>query len=138
MDLPWEVVIASSDVESRRALANMLERLGVEPFLTSTVRECKEILAINRVGLIFCSCTLVDGNCYDLLNASRSGRPKPMVVVTSSVTDWDEFLEAMRLGAFDVIASPCRSTDVEWMILQALRQDRIHAMPVDAAKSATA
>lgn len=138
MDLPWEVVIASSDVESRRALANMLERLGVEPFLASTVRECKEILAINRVGLIFCSCTLVDGNCYDLLNASRSGRPKPMVVVTSSVTDWDEFLEAMRLGAFDVIASPCRSTDVEWMILQALRQDRIHAMPVDAAKSATA
>ena len=138
MDLPWEVVIASSDVESRRALANMLERLGIEPFLASTVRECKEILAINRVGLIFCSRTLADGNCYDLLNASRGGRPKPMVVVTSSVTDWDEFLEAMRLGAFDVIACPCRSTDVEWMVLQALRHDRIHAMPIASARSATA
>jgi DNA-binding NtrC family response regulator len=45
----------------------------------------------------------------------------------SSTADWDEFLEAMRLGAFDVIASPCRATDVEWMIIQALRYERTEA-----------
>jgi DNA-binding NtrC family response regulator len=127
MNLPWDVVIASSDLEGRRALSNILAKLGVDPLTTSSIRECKEIIATERVGLIFCDRLLADGNCYDLLNASRSGKIRARIVVTSSTADWDEFLGAMRLGAFDVIASPCRSTDVEWMIIQALRYERTEA-----------
>jgi two-component system response regulator PilR (NtrC family) len=127
MNLPWDVLIASSDLEGRRALSNILAKLGVDPLTTSSIRECKEIIATERVGLIFCDRLLGEGNCYDLLNASRSGKIRARIVVTSSTADWDEFLEAMRLGAFDVIASPCRSTDVEWMIIQALRYERTEA-----------
>lgn len=46
------------------------------------------------------------------------------MVITSLHADWDEYLEAIRVGAFDVIAAPCRSTDVEWMVIQAKRDDR--------------
>ena len=127
MNLPWEVLIASSDLEARRALSNILVQLGIDPLTTSTIRECTEIIASERVGLIFCDRLLADGNCNDLLNASKGGRTRARIVVTSSTADWDEFLEAMRLGAFDVIASPCRTTDVEWMIIQALRYERTEA-----------
>jgi two-component system, NtrC family, response regulator PilR len=127
MNIPWDILVASSDLEGRRALSNILAKLGVDPLASSTVRECKELMASERVGLIFCDRLLADGNCYDLLNASRIGRTKARVVVMSSTADWDEFLEAMRLGAFDVIASPCRATDVEWMIIQALRYERTEA-----------
>ena len=127
MNIPWDILVASSDLEGRRALSNILGKLGVDPLTSSTVRECKELIASERVGLIFCDRLLSDGNCYDLLNASRGGRAKARVVVMSSTADWDEFLEAMRLGAFDVIASPCRATDVEWMIIQALRYERTEA-----------
>ena len=127
MNIPWDILVASSDLEGRRALSNILGKLGVDPLTSSTVRECKELIASERVGLIFCDRLLADGNCYDLLNASRGGRTKARVVVMSSTADWDEFLEAMRLGAFDVIASPCRATDVEWMIIQALRYERTEA-----------
>ena len=127
MNIPWDILVASSDLEGRRALSNILDKLGVDPLTSSSVRECKELIASERVGLIFCDRLLADGNCYDLLNASRGGRTKARVVVMSSTTDWDEFLEAMRLGAFDVIASPCRATDVEWMIIQALRYERTEA-----------
>jgi two-component system, NtrC family, response regulator PilR len=127
MNLPWDILIASADLEGRRALSNILAKLGVDPLTTSTIRECKEIVAMERVGLIFCDRLLADGNCCDLLNASRASRTKTRIVVTSSTADWDEFLEAMRLGAFDVIASPCRATDVEWMIIQALRYERTEA-----------
>jgi len=127
MNIPWDILVASSDLEGRRALSNILGKLGVDPLTSSTVRECKELIASERVGLIFCDRLLADGNCYDLLNASRGGRAKARVVVMSSTADWDEFLEAMRLGAFDVIASPCRATDVEWMIIQALRYERTEA-----------
>ena len=127
MNIPWDILVASSDLEGRRALSNILDKLGVDPLTSSSVRECKELIASERVGLIFCDRLLADGNCYDLLNASRGGRTKTRVVVMSSTADWDEFLEAMRLGAFDVIASPCRATDVEWMIIQALRYERTEA-----------
>jgi len=127
MNIPWDILVASSDLEGRRALSNILDKLGVDPLTSSSVRECKELIASERVGLIFCDRLLADGNCNDLLNASRGGRTKTRVVVMSSTADWDEFLEAMRLGAFDVIASPCRATDVEWMIIQALRYERTEA-----------
>ncbi len=127
MNIPWDILVASSDLEGRRALSNILAKLGVDPLTSSTVRECKELIASERVGLIFCDRLLADGNCCDLLSASRSGRTKARVVVMSSTADWDEFLEAMRLGAFDVIASPCRATDVEWMTIQALRYERTEA-----------
>jgi two-component system response regulator PilR (NtrC family) len=138
MNIPWEILVASSDLEGRRALSNILAKLGVDPLTSSTVRECKELIASERVGLIFCDRLLADGNCYDLLNASRAGRTKARVVVMSSTADWDEFLEAMRLGAFDVIASPCRATDVEWMIIQALRYERTEARLAPKPQASTA
>src|ERR1700751_6210135 len=138
MNIPWDILVASSDLEGRRALSNILGKLGVDPLTSSTVRECKELIATERVGLIFCDRLLADGNCYDLLNASRGGQMKARIVVTSPPADWDEFLEAMRLGAFDVIANPCRSTDVEWMIIQALRYERTQARLALKTQVATA
>jgi DNA-binding NtrC family response regulator len=123
MIVPWQIVVASADVEERRAMCNILLKLGLEPIATSGVRECVEILAQENVGLIFCARALADGDYRDLLIAPRHERRKTRFVIVNPLTDWDEYLQAMRLGAFDMISSPCRLTDVEWMILQALREE---------------
>jgi len=34
MNIPWDILVASSDLEGRRALSNILAKLGVDP-LTS-------------------------------------------------------------------------------------------------------
>src|SRR5579864_8059597 len=72
-----------------------------------------------KVGLIFCDSHLADGKYQDLLAPYG-----PRVVVMSRGADWEEFREAMQWGAFDVISAPCRPTDVEWMVIQAKRQER--------------
>jgi DNA-binding NtrC family response regulator len=123
LTVPWNILIASSDLIGRRALLKILEKQGLDSLATSTVRECKEIIATGTVGLIFSDPILADGNYRDLLNASRAAKNRPRVVVMSHLSDWDEYLNAMRLGAFDVIAAPCRPTDVEWMVIQALRYE---------------
>jgi DNA-binding NtrC family response regulator len=125
MTLRSQVVIASSDVEGRRALMNMLAEQGIEPIITPTVRESVELLAAENVLLVFCDDTLADGTYRDLLNASREAHLRTKIVVTSRSADWGEFLEATHLGAFDVIASPCRPTDVDWMIIQAQRDEAL-------------
>jgi DNA-binding NtrC family response regulator len=126
MTVPWETLVVSSDFERRHDLATILNREGIDPICTSTISDCREIVAKRNVGLVFCDVDLRDGNYRDLLSARRSMRSKMRVVVTSLDTDWDGYLDAMRLGAFDVIAVPCRPTDVERMLIQAWREERSH------------
>lgn len=129
MMIPWQVLVASNDLEGRRVLSGILREQGIDPICTSSVHECEEIAASENVGLIFCDRNLSDGDYRDVLAAHRSGRGKARVVITSRHADWDEYLEAIRLGAFDVIAAPCRPTDVEWMVIQAKRDDRNRPAP---------
>src|SRR5271163_3681970 len=100
MYVPWQVVIASCDVEERRAMCDILVKQGLDPIAAPTVRECEEIVSQINVGLIFCSRWLADGDYRDLLVAVRRGSRKIRIVLATRVTDWDEYLEAMRLGAF--------------------------------------
>jgi two-component system, NtrC family, response regulator AtoC len=123
----WQILIASSNLESRRALMRILNRQGLDPIAAANVAECHEVLQNERVGLIFCDSRLADGSYRDLLHMVRSSGDKARVVVTSKRANWDEYLEAIRLGAFDVITSPCNPTDVEWMVIQAKREGRNRA-----------
>jgi DNA-binding NtrC family response regulator len=124
MCAPWQVVIASSNPDQLRRLREILKQQELEPICTSTVMECRNILVKETVGLVFCDRKLADGNYSDLIAAGRSVNSRARFVVTSPQADWDEFVEAMRFGAFDVITAPCRPKDVEWMIIQAKRDDR--------------
>jgi DNA-binding NtrC family response regulator len=113
MNVPWQIVIASADLEERRAMVNILAKQGLDPIVAASVAECRESTAQENVGLIFCARSLADGDYRDLLLAARAGMRRTRIVLTTRITDWDEYLEAMRLGAFDVISAPCRPTDME-------------------------
>jgi DNA-binding NtrC family response regulator len=133
MNTPWQILVASSDLESRRALLQLLSRLGLDPISASNVSQARETLQRDKVGLVFCERHLADGSYRDILNMARSSQETIRVVVTSKHADWDEYLEAIGLGAFDVITSPCRATDVEWMVIQAKRDNRTQSEAVLSA-----
>ncbi len=124
MTVPWEILIVSSDLEGRRALTKILNALGIDPLCASTIDESLEILPKETIGVVFCDQYLADGSYRDLLAASHHLKSRLRMVVTSRQGNWDEYLEAMRQGAFDLIVSPCRPTDVEWMVIQAKRDER--------------
>ena len=129
MTFPLDILIVSSDLESRRALSNILDRQELDPICVPTIHEALDLLSHRGIGLVFCDHYLPDGNYRDFLAALRSLKIKARVVLTSRRADWDEYLDAMRLGAFDVIATPCRPTDVEWMVIQANRDERNRSRP---------
>ncbi len=142
---PFEIVVVSSDVAHSGHVASILVSLGLDPVLVSSVRECREILAHKKVGLVFCERHLADGSYQDLLAACPQSDDRPRVVVTSRSADWDEYREAMQYGAFDIISVPCRHTDIEWMVIQAKRAGRgaerpgpTRAEPPELAKAASA
>jgi DNA-binding NtrC family response regulator len=136
MNIPWQIAVASADLEDRRAMVNFLAKQGLDPIVASSVCECQASMAQEDVGLIFCARSLSDGDYRDLLIAARASKRRTRVVLTIRLTDWDEYLVAIRLGAFDVISAPCRPTDMEWMIIQALRDEHARSRQISFAQQA--
>ena len=84
----------------------------------SQLSEGRALLASQRVGMVFCERHLADGSYLDLLPAAQTKTGNVPVVVTSRLADWDEYLEALRHGAVDLIASPCKKSDVASALAQ--------------------
>ena len=138
MDSPGQVLVVSSELENRRSVAGILEREGCDIVCASRVRDCQEVLATHNINLVFCDRRLADGSYRDILALIRPLDRKVRVFVTSRLADWDEYLEALHQGAFDLIASPCQPTDVAWTLIQARREDQERAGFVAPGKSRAA
>ncbi len=119
----WDVLVASSDMEERRNLVRVFEGLSMNVISCNGLSQATEVLSRQPVDLIFCDDNLADGSYRDLLAAGKTKQNAPRVVVTSRTGEWEEYLEAMRLGAFDVVRRPWHPTDVEMVVLHARRED---------------
>ena len=124
MDSPAQILVVSSELENRRNLNDLLVKEGYETICASRVSDCHPALETQKISLIFCDRRLSDGTYRDVIAAARAVGVR--VVVTSRLADWDEYLEALHHGAFDLIASPCQPTDVLWAMIQARREDQQH------------
>lgn len=150
------VLVVSSDGEARWDLVQTLEAQGCESISAASIKQAMELLTSGAgqfigdsmaetsgrpVNLVFCDRDLSDGTYQDFLTAVRALKNRTRVVIMSRLADWDEYLDAMHLGAFDVIAAPCRPADVEWTLIQArreLRESTLIDFPSELQRRATA
>lgn len=123
MDTSSVILVASPELESRRALTTTLNQEGWDTVCASRVSECRDVIETQNISLVLCDRCLADGTYRDLLAALRSLNHKVRVIVMSRLADWDEYLEVLQHGGFELIASPCRPTDVMWAIIQARREE---------------
>jgi DNA-binding NtrC family response regulator len=124
MDTSSVILLASPEIERRRALAAILNQEGWDTVCASRISECRDVVAAQKITLVLCERCLADGTYRDLLDALRSLNHKVRVIVMSRLADWDEYLEVLQHGGFELIASPCRPTDVMWAIIQARREEQ--------------
>ena len=123
----YPVLIASSDIENLKTIRAVLAEDGVSTICASTVKETREALANTPVSIVICDRELPDGSFKDLLHLAKQERPEVLVVVTSCTDDWKESVAAKQLGVFEVIPSPCQRSNVEWVVITALRAWRQRA-----------
>jgi DNA-binding NtrC family response regulator len=96
------------------------------------------VFANQEIDLVFCDRGLTDGTYRDVLAITRSRSRNVRLVVTSRLADWDEYLEALHDGAFDLIASPSQTADIVRVISQAQREDQKTGTAFDKAVSTSA
>ena len=132
MDMPFQILVASSELEHRRALLDVLNAERWVTICASAINECEEVLATRIVSAVFCERRLPDCRYQDVLSLIRSSNKDIPLVVTSRTADWDEYLEALGHGAFDLIATPCDRAEAIWVTLRALDEEQERRPPSSA------
>jgi DNA-binding NtrC family response regulator len=118
------VLVVSANLESRRAVSRVLEALFVQVIPCSTLAQIEQVLSLQRPNLIFCDERLPDGDYADLLALKLPGRIPPPIVVLTRNGEWELYMDATRRGAFDVIRSPWRPTDIELSLIRGVRKEK--------------
>jgi DNA-binding NtrC family response regulator len=117
----WDVLVACAEMSNRNALIRMLEGMSVGVFSCSTLSQAKEVLSSRKIELVFCDENLSDGSFRDLLREFQVWIGRPQIVVIAHFGEWAEYMEALRLGVFEVISAPLHPTDVELAVIRAMR-----------------
>jgi DNA-binding NtrC family response regulator len=117
------VLVASPQLEVRQILVRTLERLSADVICCSTRSQAEEVLARQEVDLVFCDEHLPDGSYADLIHSHHFNHKIPRLVVTTRQGEWDLYLEALKKRAFDIMRSPWHATDVEMILIRALREE---------------
>lgn len=115
-----KILVASSDLENGYSLKKLLLECGLDSAVVSSLEEARALLAKETISLVICDAQLTGGSFRELLHQSVS--TKIPVVVASRLPDTREYLEAMRLGAFDFIASPYRLSEMQQIVSSAIGQ----------------
>jgi DNA-binding NtrC family response regulator len=133
MESEVDVLIVSRRIENKRALLRTLEGLPVNTFSASTIFQALEFLATHTLAVIFCEERLPDGSYRELLTSLPSSPQMNRFIVVQCTGEWEEYLEALRLGAAEVLRAPLQSTDIDIALFDAMRQGREHqAMAAEA------
>ena len=117
-----KALMLAVDPGASQCIGEALDRCGFEPVLLSTVAGLRSCIGKSDISILVCEEVLLDGNYKEVLRVSRGARGHIPVVVLSRLAEWDQYLEAIRLGAFDCLRYPLRTGELRWVVNRALQE----------------
>jgi two-component system response regulator PilR (NtrC family) len=126
------MLIVSCRPENRKTLVRMFDELSINSYVAPTIRDARELLGSRSLSMVFCEERLSDGSYCDLLRDIRATWPETGFVVLLCTGEREEYLQAMRLGAQEVLRCPLRPTDVDLVLIQAMKESDRKEMAANA------
>src|SRR5215831_12515962 len=118
------MLIVSCRPENRKTLVRMFDELSINSYVAPTIRDARQLLGSRSLSMVFCEERLSDGSYCDLLREVRATWPETGFVVLLCTGEREEYLQAMRLGAQEVLRCPLRPTDVDLVLIQAMKRNQ--------------
>jgi DNA-binding NtrC family response regulator len=120
-------LILTADEQACENLAPALTECGFEPVRLGSVGELRMGALDGRAALLLCEQFLPDGDFRDVLRVLTVAAKKIPVIVFSRIADWDSYLQAMRLGAYDCLRYPFRCGELQRILRQIIRAQHTNA-----------
>ena len=120
--IPFRILVVSAR-EDRDTVTSAMSHWAIDPVCCSGVSEACTLLPNARPSLIFCNEILADGTYRELLRELNKSAKTRLVVISPAADCDNTYNEAITLGAFEMIASPCRRSDVQWIAIRAMQDE---------------
>jgi DNA-binding NtrC family response regulator len=121
MDHGLPILLVSCRPENRKMLMRVFDGSPIDSYAAPTITEAREALNSRGFSVVFCEEHLSDGTYSDLLGDVRSTQSGTRFVVMLCIGEWEEYLEALRLGADEVLRCPLQPTDIDLALIHAMR-----------------
>jgi two-component system response regulator PilR (NtrC family) len=121
MDNGLPILIVSCRPDNRKMLMRVFDGLPIDSYSAPSIEQAKEALRLRPFSVVFCEERLSDGSYNDLLREVRAASEDIRFVVMLCTGEWEEYLEALRLGAEEVLRCPLQPTDVDLALIHAMR-----------------
>lgn len=121
------VMIATTDLKVRDALAAVLDGRGVNVEWVKGLEAAKGLLDGDNVAACLCGFGLEDGSYKDLVKFAKRQNPEIPVIIVSTPScpnEYREYLAAMNAGAFDFLCHPYQKREVERILRLAVVSSR--------------
>ena len=114
------------------SLLRIFDELSTNSYVAPTIRDARELLATQSLSMVFCEERLSDGSYCDLLTDVRATSPETRFVFLLCTGEWEEYLQAMRGGAQEALRCPLRPTDIDLVLIQAMKESDRKEMTASA------
>jgi two-component system, NtrC family, response regulator PilR len=121
MDNGLPILIVSCRPDNRKMLMRVFDGLPIDSYSAPGIEQAKEALRLRPFSVVFCEERLSDGAYNDLLREVRAISEGIRFVVMLCTGEWEEYLEALRLGAEEVLRCPLQPTDVDLALIHVMR-----------------
>lgn len=125
MDHGLPILIVSCRPENRKMLLRVFDGLPIDSYAAPSLAQAREALQSRPFSVVFCEERLSDGTYGQLLNDVHSSQPGTRFVVMLCTGEWEEYLEALRLGAEEVLRCPLQPTDIDLALIHAMRSEAV-------------
>jgi DNA-binding NtrC family response regulator len=116
------VIVACADPEIQQLLLGVLNELGLQAVLSTTLDDAEALLVGKEAAIVLSQPRFSHGSYREVLRAAAGPGSKVPVILCSEFYDEDLYLEAMSLGAFDYLAFPYHREEVARVVKNALAQ----------------
>jgi DNA-binding NtrC family response regulator len=111
-------LILAGDEHACMNLPAIVFACGFEPLRLDSIGELRTGALDDRAALVLCEEVLPDGDFRDALHIVRMAASEIPVIVFSRIADWDSYLRAVRLGAYDCLRYPFRRGELQRIVTQ--------------------
>jgi two-component system response regulator AtoC len=114
------VLMVDDEASFRQIVGRELRRVGYHVEEAGRVDEARRVLAQQSFHVVLLDVRLPDGSGLDLLQDIKQSLPATQVVILTAFGTVQEAIRAMKEGAFDFLAKPCKLGEIEAVIEKAL------------------
>ena len=107
-----KILSVSPFQDDHRTLQSIIGRSTWILFCADRLAAAADILQQEGISVVLCERNITAGTWVDLLERITDLLHPPSVVVTSRLADEQLWVEALNLGAWDVLAKPFQPTEV--------------------------